>query len=88
MTKPKPAKVQCALKHEYDKSRMDICRVVGGHERRLLVATRPALVVAVGPELVLHARVRVRHRLAPVEAHHHLLAAVAGLGGGGPERQL
>jgi hypothetical protein len=36
------------------------------HERRLLVAPRPALVVAVGPELVLHALVGVWHRLAPV----------------------
>ena len=47
------------------------------HERRLLVAPGPALVVAVGPELVLHPLVGVRHRLAPVQPHHHLLLLVA-----------
>ena len=43
------------------------------HEVHLRVALGPALVVAVGPELVLHALVRVRQRLPPVQLHHHQL---------------
>ncbi len=41
-------------------------------ELHLLVAPGAALVVAVGPQLVLHPLVGVGHRLAPVQLHHHL----------------
>lgn len=48
-------------------------------EVHLLITSGAALVVAVGPELVLDPLVRVRHRLGPVYLEHDLVASLEGL---------